>query len=185
MFLYRSTVAILIWVFLTITAPEQGRVVSARAGLVQHVKGEVILHCHNGNETGLLKPGVRLCDDDLVLTTADAAVEWSLTPDSYLKVSANSLVRAHKTELGQMDFDVERGEVVLIIKSLSDGATLALHTPPARLRVNKAGSYLIRVLETQETEAVVAEGEIQYVNKEGKEEKVKQGRKVFFHKNPN
>lgn len=173
-----SLAALISW----LAVPAQMQVILARAGVVQRVKGEVVLHCHNENETELLKPGIRLCDGDLVFTTADAAAEWSLTPDSYLTVSANTHVRIHKTDLGQMDFDVERGEVILIIKTLSNGAALALHTPPALLQVNKSGSYLIRVFENKETEAVVVEGELRYVNKAGKEERVKKGRKVFFYR---
>src|SRR5262249_42334903 len=163
-------------------ASAQSKIVSARAGAVYAVQGEVVYHEHNRDETALLSPGDRLDEGDIVLTLNEASAEWSLTPDSFLKVSGNSLICVHNVDLERMDFDLERGEIMIVIKRLANGTSLLLHTPPALLTIREPGRYLVRVLANQETEVVVGEGQVQYLNQQGKTDRVKKGRKVNFIK---
>lgn len=71
---------------------------------------------------------------------------------------------------------------MIVIKLLAHGTNLSLHTPPVLLTIGKPGRYLVRVLENKETEVVVGEGEVKYLNKQGKTDRVKTGRKVNFFK---
>lgn len=163
-------------------APAQERVVSARAGLVTRAEGEVLYHCHEkGEGVEQLRSGVQLHDGDLVVTARGGQVTWALNPGSYMTVAADSLVRAYATRLDGMHFDVERGEVTVVVRSLGNGAALTVHTPPGQLTVRKAGRYLFRVEEDGETEASVAEGELRYLEK-GREVSLKKGRKVDFRR---
>ena len=161
---------------------QEKRVVSARAGLVTRAEGEALYHCHEkGEGVEQLRPGVQLHDGDLVVTAKGGGVTWALNPGSYMTVSADSLVRVYDGRLDGMHFDVERGEVAVVVRSLGGGAALTVHTPPGRLTVRKAGRYLFRVEEGGETEASVAEGELRYLDK-GKEVSLKKGRKVNFRR---
>ncbi len=161
-------------------APAQERVVSARAGLVTGVEGEVLYHCHEkGEGINQLQAGVQLHDGDRVFTSRGGRVTWALNPGSYMTVSPDSAVRVYDGSLGAMHFDVERGEVVVIVRSLRNDAGLVIHTPPGLITVRKAGRYLFRVEEDGETEASVGEGELRYREK-GKEVGLKKGRKVNF-----
>jgi hypothetical protein len=158
----------------------QERVVSARAGLVTGLESEVTHHCHEkAGGVEKLPAGARLHDGDLVYTSKGGRVTWALNPDSYMTVSADSVVRVYSGALDRMHFDVERGEVVVVSRSLSGGASLVIHVPPGILSVHKPGRYLFRVAEGGETEASVEKGELRYEEK-GRTVSVKKGRKVYF-----
>ncbi|HEU4594854.1 MAG TPA: FecR domain-containing protein [Pyrinomonadaceae bacterium] len=164
------------------SAPAQEKVVSARAGLVTGVEGEVLYHCHEkGEGVEQLPAGARLHDGDLVYTSKGGRVTWALNPDSYMTVSADSVVRVYEGALDRMHFDVDRGEVTVVVRSLDGGAALVVHAPPGILTVHKPGRYLFRVAEGGETEASVEKGELRYEEK-GKTLSVKKGRKVTFQR---
>lgn len=161
----------------------KAQVVSARAGAVCHVDGEVWYHAHSkGGGVQQLVVGIELNDGDFVITSDKGLAEWSLNPDSYLKVAANSHVLVQETNLDRMRFDIKRGEVLINIRALNNGVSLVLHTPPGLLTVYKPGRYLIRVAEGGETEAIVGKGELRYKDKNGKPTSVKEGRRVYFYK---
>ena len=174
-------VVLLLSLHACVTAPAQEqRVVSARAGLVTRAEGEVLYHCHEKEEgVGPLRAGVQLHDGDLVLTAAGGSVTWALNPGAYMTASGDSLVRVYATNLDGMHFDVERGELAVIVRSLENGASLVVHPPPGPITVRKAGRYLFRVEEDGETEVAVSEGELRY-RESGKEVGLKKGRKVNF-----
>ena len=156
------------------------KVISARAGLVTRAEGEVLYHCHEkGEGVERLPPGTRLHDGDRVFTSGGGRVTWALNPDSYMTVSAGSVVRVFEGAFDRMHFDVERGEVRVFVRSLGGGAALVVHAPPGPLTVGGPGSYLFRVAEDGETEAVVGKGELRY-DENGKTMSVKKGRTVHF-----
>ncbi len=179
----RTLVAITILLALCAApARAQERVVSARAGLVTGVEGEVLYHCHEkGEGVEQLPAGVSLHDGDLVYTSRGGSVTWALNPDSYMTVSADSVVRVYAGALDRMHFDIERGEVVVVSRSLAGEASLVIHAPPGVLTIHKPGRYLFRVAEGGETEASVEKGELRYEEK-GKTVSVKKGRKVYFRR---
>lgn len=160
----------------------QERVVLARAGLVTGVEGEALYHCHEkGEGVEQLPAGAMLHDGDLVYTSKGGRVTWALNPDSYMTVAADSVVRVYEGALDRMHFDVERGEVIVVSRSLGGGASLVIHAPPGLIAVHKPGRYLFRVVEGGETEASVEKGELRYEEK-GKTLSVKKGRKVTFRR---
>jgi FecR-like protein len=161
----------------------EAQVVSARAGVVCHVAGDVSYHPHSKDgSVQKLEVGMELNNGDLVLTGDNAIAEWSLNPNSYLTVNANSHVRLQETSLDRMRFDIERGDMVINMRSLSSGVSLALHAPPGLLSVHKPGRYIIRIAESGETEAIVVKGELRYKDKNGRLNSVKAGRQVNFYR---
>jgi hypothetical protein len=145
----------------------QTQVISARAGLVTRVEGEVLYRRRNEKELRQLQAGVRLGDGDRVITAWNGRAEWTLSPDSFLQIGADSDVRIYATSLDAMHFDIERGEVFIISRSLNGSTSLVLDTPPALLKVVKSGRYRVRVAADSETEAAVSDGELQFMNAEG------------------
>lgn len=173
---------LLLSLYACVAAQAQERVVSARAGLVTRAEGEVLYHCHEKEEgVAPLRAGVQLHDGDLVFTAAGGSVTWALNPGSYITASGDSLVRVYATNLDGMHFDVERGELALVVRSLENGAELVIHPPPGPITVRKSGRYFFRVEEDGGTEAAVSEGELRYQEK-GKEVGLKKGRKVNFRR---
>lgn len=161
---------------------QEGRLVSARAGLVTSAEGEVLYHCHEkGEGVERLQPGAKLHDGDRVFTSKGARATWALNPESFMALSAESVVRVYDASLDRMHFDIERGEITVLVRSLDRGASLVIHAPPAVLTVHRPGRYLFRVAENGETEATVEKGELRYVEK-GKSIGVKKGRKVYFRR---
>lgn len=169
-----------LWALAPAHAAGQSRVVSARAGLVTGVEGEVLYHCHEkGEGINQLQAGAQLHDGDRVFTSGGGGVTWALNLGSYMTLLPDSEVLVYDGSLGAMHFDLERGEAVVVVRSLRDGAALVMHTPPGLIAVRKGGRYLFRVKEDGETEASVGEGELRYMEK-GREVNLKKGRKVSF-----
>lgn len=159
------------------------KIISARAGMVKNVRGEVFYRCHLNDKQALsLQKGLMLHNGDTVLTTESGDAAVTLNPDSYLVLSANSFIRVEETDLSAMHFDVERGEVLVISRSLKKGVSLVIHTPPAILAIYKRGDYRVFVAENGNTEANVGRGELRYVDNRGNLIRVKKGRKVNFVK---
>lgn len=168
---------------LAVATQQRAQVVSARAGLVTRVEGEVRCH-HHEREGGVeeLHAGERVHDDDIVFTNETGRAQWTLNPDSYLSASPASTVRVYDTSLERMSFGVERGEVVVVARALRKGISLTIRTPPGPLTVHKAGIYRFRVAEDGGTVAEVVKGELRYTDETGSLVVVKKGRSVTFRK---
>lgn len=126
--------------------------------------------------------GEKLHDDDIVFTNETGRAQWTLNPDSYLSASPGSAVRVYDTSLERMSFGVERGEVVVVARSLGKGISLTIRTPPGPLTVHKAGIYRFQVAEDGGTVASVVKGELRYTDETGTLVVVKKGRSVTFRK---
>ena len=159
------------------------QVVSARAGLVTRVEGEVRCH-HHDKEAGVeeLHAGDRLHDEDIVFTNETGRAQWTLNPGSYLSASPDSTVRVYDTSLDRMSFGVERGEVIVAARSLGKEITLTIRTPPGPLTVFKSGLYRFRVADDGGTVAEVVKGELRYTDERAQLIVVKKGRSVAFRK---
>lgn len=161
-------------------APARAQVVSASAGVVSRVEGEVWFRKKGATELGRLPSGQKLAPGDLVLTGEGGRCEWTLNPGSYLQVGPLSQVRIYETKLYDMHFDVERGEVFAVVGTLDNHAALVLDTPPALFTVARRGRYRVRVRAGDETEAAVAEGELRFTDAKGKEVRVTKRRRARF-----
>ncbi len=160
----------------------QAQVVSARVGQVCHIRGEVLYHRHEEKGVRQLHVGATLNDGDIIFTTGGGRAEWSLTTDSYLQATGDSQIVVRETRFHKMRFDVMKGEVLITLRSLEKGASLVISTPPAPLTIYKPGIYRILVAADGETGADVGKGELRYVDRRGRANKVKAGKRVHFYK---
>ena len=163
--------------------PLEAQIISTRAGTVKKVEGEAFYRCHlNEKEASPLEKGLKLHEEDTLLTTKEASVVITLNPDSYLLVGADAFLRVKQTTLDAMHFDIERGEIFVFVRSLEDGVSLVIHTPPAVLMVYEKGDYRFLVEENGNTEANVVRGKLRYTDNQNNPVRVKKGKKVNFVK---
>jgi hypothetical protein len=164
MVLMRLLIPLLLVLAAAPSAPA-AQVISARAGRVSRVEGDVLQHCHQKKESlSPLKTGQVLHDGDAVVTSGGGQAVLALDPGSYLRVTGDAFLSLRETAFDRMHFDVDRGEVCVESKSLGKKAALVLHAPPGQLAVTKPGHYHVRVGPGGETEALVLEGEIRYTD---------------------
>lgn len=157
------------------------QVIRTEAGLVQKVDGEVLVHCHT-RESGFssLRKGEVLHQEDLVVTTTNGSMVFSLNPGSALQMSPDTTVRIRDTVLTGMHFDVEGGEVIVFVDSLDDGVSLVLHAPPGIFEIRTTGLYRVLVNTDGNTRANVVRGELIYNDSEKGRQRLKKGRQVDF-----
>ncbi|NNE66233.1 MAG: hypothetical protein HKN33_06670 [Pyrinomonadaceae bacterium] len=122
-----------------------------------------------------------LHNEDIIVTADSGSLVLALNPNSYLYLGPNAFVAVKNTELNKMHFDIERGQMVLFVRSLKNGASLVIHTPPGILAIRKGGRYIVSVETNGNTKANVIRGELGYLNR-GRLVKLKKGRQVEFVK---
>jgi hypothetical protein len=160
-----------------------GQVIRAEAGLVKKVNGEVLVHCHNRQPDATeLTTGAVLHNDDLVITTRTGSTIFSLNRDSYLQMSADTIVRVKETALSSMHFDVDAGEIIVLVGGLKNGASLVLHAPPGILELRKKGLYRVSVNRDGSTQVNVVRGELVYTDHNNRRVRAGKGKQVDFRK---
>ena len=174
------TLALVVFAFCSTVSSQ---VISTRAGVVKKVQGDVFYRCHENQQDALkLINNLALHNEDTIVTAEASSAVLALNPDSYMYVDGDAYLKIKQTELDKMHFDIERGEIILFIRSLKNGASLVIHTPPGILTIYKGGQYRISVGKKGETEANVFGGELRYFDENGKLNKLKKGRQVNFVK---
>ena len=166
-----------------IQAQAPSMVVSARPGEMTRIDGDVWLKRFGESDLQPLRVGKTLSSGDVVLTGAEGRAEWSLNPGhpgSYLQVAPHSRVSVYKDETDQMHFDIFQGEVFVIVGVFDRGEVLELDTPYALLTVTSRGSYRVRVSPNNDTEADVAQGELQFLDSKGQTGRVTKRKHVLF-----
>lgn len=173
----------LIAIVLACTAGAAAQVIRTEAGLVKKVDGVVLVHCHT-RESGFspLRKGEVLHKEDLVVTNAGGSTIFALNPDSYLQMSAGTTLRIKETVLNAMHFDIDAGEIIVIVDGLKDGASLVLHTPPGVLEIRKKGLYRVSVSPGGSTQVNVVRGEVVYTDAKNRTRRVSKGKQVDFFK---
>ena len=162
--------------------PRQSLTVSARAGEISRLDGEVWLKRRGDAGLRALQVGERLSEGDVVTTGQHGRAEWAMRPDSYFQLGQESRVRIDSLSDSLLRFDIERGEVFVIVGILDHAGALELDTPHPLLTVAKRGSYKIRVAPNLDTVATVVQGELRFVNRTGEKGRVTKRKQVRFYK---
>jgi hypothetical protein len=170
-------------IVLLCTSGAIGQVIRTEAGLVKKLNGEVLIHCHN-RDSGFsrLRDDEALHREDLVVTGSSGLMVFSLNAGSSLQMSPGTTLRVRETILSAMHFDVDVGEVIVLVGGLKNGASLVLHAPPAILEIRKKGLYRVSVNPDGTTQVNVIRGEILYPDRDNRPVRLKKGKQVDFLK---
>jgi hypothetical protein len=159
-------------------SPSEALVVHARPGDVTKVEGEAWV-CPRGDvsQRPLLK-GARLAPGDVVTTGPAGRAEWSLGPDSYMRVAGASRVKVNEVSPEDMLFAVEEGRAFFVITWRSVGTSVVIETALATFFVAGKGSYVVSVAQGGETEAAALRGELRFIDPRGRVVRVRRHRGV-------
>jgi hypothetical protein len=150
---------------------------------VKKVDGEVFVHCHKSRpDMAALRKGEVLHKDDFILTHRSGSAVFSLNPDSYVLMSADTVLTVRETILSAMHFDVSVGEVIITVSGLDNGAALVLHPPPGPLEIRKKGLYRVYVQPDGNTQVNVVRGELFYTDHNRRRVRLAKGKQVDFRK---
>ena len=119
-------------------------VISADAGGVNYVEGNVAVKQNNGRN-GFLLRGDRLNIGEKVVTGTDGKAEILLNPGSYLRLAENSGFEFLTTSLEDLQLKLTRGSAMFEVITSND-FTFAVNTPKGRFYILESGVYRIDVL---------------------------------------
>jgi hypothetical protein len=134
-------------------------VISARAGGINYVAGEVLVRRSGGAGQQSLSARDDLRAGDVVTTGADGRVEVLLNPGSYLRVAGNSEFELTETALDNLRVRLSRGGAIVEATGIDDlKLMLELLTPQTRVAIIRHGLYRVSVLAGGATEVSVRKG---------------------------
>lgn len=154
-------VVLLLTAFLSSAISAQ-HLISSKAGFVNHVSGKVYILRQDSEdgEQGRASLGTQMREGDKLSTVTGSYAEVLLNPGSYLRLNEMTEVRAVKTNLNQVQFEVIKGSVILEVGEMIDKKSLIeLTTPHGALFVIKDGLYRID-LKNEMTMVAARQGEI-------------------------
>jgi len=133
--------------------------ISARAGGINFVAGDVTLKHSGGAESRRLSVKDDLKGGDIVRTGAGGQIEVLLNPGSYFRVGENSEFELVRAALDDLRLKLNGGSGVVEATGY-DGLDLAItvNTPQARIQIIRSGIYRFNLLPSGVTEVVVQKG---------------------------
>jgi hypothetical protein len=135
------------------------RVVSARAGAVNFVSGDVRVRRAGETEWRELTMKDELKSGDAVRTGADGRVEMLLNPGSYFRAGEGAEFALADASLDDLRVALSRGSAVVEATGYSDlDISITIATPRTRVRIIRSGVYRVNVLPTGAAEVVVLKG---------------------------
>jgi len=148
--------------------------ISAKAGSIQFVRGEVFL-----NGTSLLLPQGRTIqmENDQVLATGRGYAELLLAPDACLRLGKNASLRMRQTTLEDIQLELNQGSAMIEILKKLKTDPIRVHIFQTVIEIKKDGLYRIDtepfMLRTYGGEALAI--------REGRKVRVKKGRMTALH----
>lgn len=137
-------------------------VVSAKAGGINFVSGDVRLSQAGGRDNRILTSRDALDSGDVVSTGATGRLEVLLMPGSFLRVAENTQI-AFKSATDELQFDVTNGTIIVEASGITgDGAELMkVGTPRGVVSLLRSGIYRITVASDGSTNVAVRKGRAQ------------------------
>ncbi len=154
-------------------------VISANAGGVNYVEGNVSVKQNNGRNGYLLR-GDKLEVGEKVITGADGKAEILLNPGSYLRLAGNSAFEFATTSLDDLQLKLTHGSAMFEVITDND-FTFAVNTPKGRFYIIESGVYRIDVLGDGSGKIEVWKGKAQVGD--DNEQIVKKGRMAVVNGN--
>ncbi len=142
-------------------------VVSAQAGLINYVEGQVTLDGAEVARKAGLYPQVK---ENTVLSTAEGRVELLLNPGTFLRMGENGSLRMISTRLIDTRLEVQNGAVLVECVEVPKDTNITLVYKGATVSLRKQGLYRLdagpAVFSVLEGEAVIS-GEGQQITLKG------------------
>jgi hypothetical protein len=138
---------------------KDARLVSARAGGVNFVAGDVTFR--RAGETGWqrLTTSEVLKSGDAVKTGADGRVELLLNPGTYFRAGENTEFELVEAALDDLRLSLARGAAVVEATGYDDlDLSIVISTPQTRVSIVRSGIYLVTVGGSGLTEVAVRKG---------------------------
>jgi len=154
-------------------------IISAKAGGVNLVSGNVMVERSGGKTAQALSSNDNLENGDKVITGADGRLEVLLNPGSYLRADENTEFELTDASLDNLHVKLLKGRIIVEASS-ADGVVLsiAIKTPQTDALIVKGGLYRFNILADGTTEIVVHKGMVLYGP--GQQEQAKGGQKVLI-----
>ncbi len=118
-------------------------VISAKAGGVNYLEGEVLVARKQGR-SGLLLTRDQLEIGDRVSTGGDGRVEILLNPGSYLRLGPNSEFEFKTTSLDDLHINIERGSAIFEVFA-ADEFRVTIDAPNGSVALVDSGVYRVEV----------------------------------------
>lgn len=135
------------------------RVVSARAGRVNFVSGDVRLQRSGSLEWRALTADDELKSGDAVSTGAGGRVEILLNPGSYFRAGAGAQFTLAEADLEDLRVGLERGSAVVEATGYGDlDLSITIATPRTVVRIIRSGVYRVNALADGSAEVAVFDG---------------------------
>jgi hypothetical protein len=135
------------------------RVVSARAGRVNFVSGDVRLRRSGSLEWRALTADDELKSGDTVGAGAGGRVEVLLNPGSYFRAGAGAEFTLAEAELDDLRVELGRGSAVVEATGYGDlDLSITIATPRTTVRIIRSGIYRVNALADGAAEVAVFDG---------------------------
>lgn len=135
------------------------RVISARAGGVNFVSGDVSARRAGEADWRGLSPADELKGGDAVRTGADGRVEVLLNPGSYFRAAGGAEFTLANASLEDLRVGLTRGSAVVEATGYSDlDLSITIATPRGLVRILRSGVYRVNVVEGGAAEVAVLKG---------------------------
>jgi hypothetical protein len=138
-----------------------GRIISARAGGVNFVSGDVRVRRAGAEDWAGLTAEDELRSGDTVRTGATGRVEVLLNPGSYFRAGGSTEFTLKDADLDDLRIELRRGSAVVEATGYGYGDTdlsIALATPHGLVRIVRSGVYRVNVPAAGPTELAVSKG---------------------------
>lgn len=154
-------------------------VISARAGGVNLVSGNVSATRRGSGQQQALTSGQNLESGDAVRTGAGGRVEVLLSPGAYLRAAENSEFELTDTALDTLRVRLISGSAVVEAAGADDARLfLEVATPQAKVTIDRKGLYRFNILPDGATEVLVRKGQVLVGGDHTAAVKVKDGKKA-------
>lgn len=115
-------------------------IISARAGIIQHVEGAASL---DGQRLDLSKGGYLQMEDGQRLITSQGAAEVLLNPGTYLRIWAHGSMQMQKNDLLETRVAIEKGSVLVEVLGKIKGDPIRVGVSSGMIEIRDAGLYRI------------------------------------------
>lgn len=138
-------------------------VISAEAGGVNFVQGDVRVLTNNSSRLGSLLKGDNLKVGEEIMTGIDGKAEILLNPGSFVRLGANTDFEFETTSLDDLRLKLNRGSAMFEVIT-DDNFKISVKTPKADFYLIKSGIYRLDVLADGTGRLEVRKGEAQVGN---------------------